>query len=142
MATCPALRHPHTPHSYHADAMEKIINVNPLGRKGVPGVGARIRAARHRAGLTIRVLSELAGVDDSSLTGWELESRDLSLAHLLALAAALGVPPRSLLPDAPLPPPQVLAGSFECPHCRTECAVLVTAMTPHSHNERTGRSDG
>lgn len=142
MATHPALRHGYGQYRYHAGGME-TADVNPLGRKGVPGVGTRIRAARRRAGLTIQALADRAGVDNSSVTQWEGGGRDLFVRHLMTLATALGVPVESLLPDAPLPPPQVFAGSLECPRCRTECGVLVTALpSPLSRREGTGRSDG
>jgi transcriptional regulator with XRE-family HTH domain len=85
-------------------------------RKGVPGVGTRIRAARRARGWTIDRLAREAGVDDSSVTQWELGVRDLYVRHLVTLAAALGCPVADLLPESPLPPP----------------AVLVTTMTPSS----------
>ena len=116
MVILPALhRDPHD-HGCHVDGME--IQANPLGRKGVPGVGARIRAARKSKGLTIRALAELAGVDKGSLTGWELGARDLSLGHLFNLAAALDVPPESLLPGVAAPAPVVFEGPFVCEECR------------------------
>ena len=117
-AALPALHRDVHDHGWSDDRME--IAANPLGRKGVPGVGARIRAARKSKGLTIRALAELAGVDKGSLTGWELGARDLSLGHLYNLAAALDVPPESLLvPGAPPPVPVVFKvdGPLVCEKC-------------------------
>ena len=99
-------------------------------RRGVPGVGKRIREARKRKGLTIRALAELTGVGAGSLTFWELANRDLFVGDFLKLTAALNVPPESLLPDALPLPPEVFAASFECPGCHMEAGVLMTAMSP------------
>src|ERR1017187_5760975 len=99
-------------------------------RRGVPGVGKRIREARKRKGLTIRALAEFTGVGAWSLTFWELATRDLFVGDFLKLTAALKVPPESLLPDAPPPPPEVFAASFECPGCHMQAGVLLTAMSP------------
>ncbi len=127
-AILPALHRSETDHACSDGVME--IEANPLGRKGVPGVGTRIRAARKRRGLTIRALAELADIDKGSLTGWELEIRDLTLTQLGKVAAALDVPPESLLPDALPLPPEVFAASFECPSCHMQAGVLMTAMSP------------
>ena len=113
----PALHRDVHDHGWSDDRME--IAANPLGRKGVPGVGARIRAARKAAGLTIAALAELAGVDKGSLTSWELENRDLTLTQLTAVAEALGVPVESLLPSVPPPAPVVFKvdGPLVCEKC-------------------------
>jgi transcriptional regulator with XRE-family HTH domain len=113
-------------------------------RRGVPGVGKRIREARKRKGLTIRALAELTRVGAGSLTFWELANRDLFVGDFLKLTAALNVPPESLLLDALPLPPEVFAASFECPGCHMEAGVLLTAMspprratpTPHERNAR------
>ena len=113
-------------------------------RRGVPGVGKRIREARKRKNLTIRALAGLAGVSAGSVTFWELSNRDLFVGDFLRVAASLNVPPESLLPDAPPPPPEVFAASFECPGCHMQAGVLLTAMspprratpTPHERNAR------
>jgi transcriptional regulator with XRE-family HTH domain len=131
-AVLPAVRRDHQ-RPPRSDGGMEIADVNPLGRKGVPGVGARIRAARHRAGWTIDELAERSGFDPSSLTQWEGGGRDLFVRHLVKLAAVFDMPVESFLPGAPLPPPRVLAGALECPNCGTECAVLVTAMAPQRH---------
>ena len=144
MVTHPALRRSYRPYRCHVGAMSRPARGIPPGtvKRGTPGVGERIRAARKAAGLTIAVLAERADVDKGSLTGWELEIRDMTVTQLVKVAAALDVPPGSLLPDAPLPAPVVLAASFACPGCGTECGVLMTTMSrPHRPNAIQDRNE-
>jgi transcriptional regulator with XRE-family HTH domain len=129
MVTLPAWSRDYTPYRWSDGQMPtKPRKEGP--RRGVPGVGKRIREARKRKGLTIRALAELTGVGAGSLTFWELANRDLFVGDFLKLTAALKVPPESLLPDALPLPPEVFAASFECPGCHMEAGVLMTAMSP------------
>ncbi|MFF4060623.1 helix-turn-helix domain-containing protein [Streptomyces sp. NPDC001668] len=57
-------------------------------------VGARIRAARHHAGLTQLQLGNRVGRDHRTIQRWEYGQRVPSLDDLLLLADALGVQPQ------------------------------------------------
>ena len=143
MAVLPAWSRDYTPYRCHVDRMPTHPRKDGP-RRGVPGVGKRIREARKRKGLTIRALAELAGVSAGSVTFWELSNRDLFVGDFLRVAATLKVPPESLLPDAPPLPPEVFAASFECPGCHMQAGVLMTAMSPprrsiQDRNERNAR---
>ena len=138
-----ACRRGYSPYRCHVDRMPTHPRKDGP-RRGVPGVGKRIREARKRKNLTIRALAELAGVSAGSVTFWELSNRDLFVGDLLRVAAALNVPPESLLPDALPLPPEVFAASFECPSCHMQAGVLMTAMSPprraiQDRNERKER---
>lgn len=67
------------------------------------GYGARIKAARHAAGLTVAQLAARLGVSRGAVSAWEAERRDPGVAGLLRVAAALGVPGGSLLAAAAPP---------------------------------------
>lgn len=65
------------------------------------GVGAAIRAARERAGLSMRALAAQCAVSQPFLSQVENGVASPSLATLYRLAAALDVPPADLLPPLP-----------------------------------------
>ncbi len=65
------------------------------------GVGAAIRAARERAGLSMRSLATQCGVSQPFLSQVENGVASPSLATLYRLAGALDVPPADLLPPLP-----------------------------------------
>ncbi len=62
------------------------------GRREAPavGLGIRIRAARQRAGLTQGELGELLGIQQSSVSQWELGIVEPSLRLFLALVRLFG----------------------------------------------------
>jgi transcriptional regulator with XRE-family HTH domain len=62
------------------------------------GVGALLRAARERAGLTQEALGAAAGITQAAVSRWESGERELGVTDLLAAASALGCSPASLLP--------------------------------------------
>jgi transcriptional regulator with XRE-family HTH domain len=62
-------------------------------------VGARVRAARVRAGLSVGGLAEQAGIGKGSLSEIENGSRNPTLSTLYAVAGALAVPLATLLVD-------------------------------------------
>ena len=66
-------------------------------------VGARIREARQRAGLTANQLGERVGRDRQTVYRWEWGSVEPSLDLLEKLAGALGVTVGSLFGEAPFP---------------------------------------
>jgi transcriptional regulator with XRE-family HTH domain len=68
---------------------------------GIP-VGAALRAARLRAGLSLEQLARRSGgrYKPSSLGGYERGERAISLARFCDLAYLLGAPPDQLLRDA------------------------------------------
>lgn len=63
-------------------------------------VGARIAEARVRAGLSQAKLARLIGVNDITVSRWELGSRNPRHTSLIALAAALNVDVRDLAGEA------------------------------------------
>ena len=66
-------------------------------------VGARIRAERLRAGLTLEGLAEQADISRSFLAYIESNGRKASLETVQRLATALRLAPADLLKDAPGP---------------------------------------
>jgi excisionase family DNA binding protein len=79
----------------------------PAGRAaGVPEppLGEKLRAARHRRGLSLRDASRLAGLSVSHLSAIECGTRNASLAGLQRLAVALGIGVSDLFGDGQRPP--------------------------------------
>ncbi len=62
-------------------------------------LGAKIKAARRAAGLSLRTLSERCGLSYSFLSDLENGKRSISVRNLYALAFALNCRPATLLPD-------------------------------------------
>ena len=67
-------------------------------------LGEKLRAARHRRGLSLRDASQLAGLSVSHLSAIECGTRNASLAGLQRLAVALGIQVSDLLGDGQRPP--------------------------------------
>jgi transcriptional regulator with XRE-family HTH domain len=61
-------------------------------------IGKRVREARERRGFSQEELAAEAGVDRSYMSGLERGVRNISVLKLAAVARALGVPARELLP--------------------------------------------
>jgi len=70
-------------------------------------VGKKVRAAREARGLSQSRLEHDAGLPLTTVTQVERGGGNACVADLLAIARALGVPVRDLLPDGPDddPPP-------------------------------------
>jgi transcriptional regulator with XRE-family HTH domain len=64
-------------------------------------IGDRLRAGREERGLTLEQMAELSGLSTSHLSRLESSERLPSVASLLALSAALGVPIGSLFGETP-----------------------------------------
>jgi transcriptional regulator with XRE-family HTH domain len=64
-------------------------------------LGRRIRRVRARADLTQQDVATLAGLSRTSVANIEGGRQDPGVVGLVAIAAALEVPPASLLPDEP-----------------------------------------
>jgi transcriptional regulator with XRE-family HTH domain len=62
-------------------------------------IGTRIRRAREGRGWSQETLAAEAGLDRSYMSGVERGVRNLSVLKLAAIANALGVPARDLLPS-------------------------------------------
>ena len=62
-------------------------------------LGTRIRRLRERKGLSQEALADLARLDRSYMSGIERGVRNVTLLKLFAVARALKVSPRELLPD-------------------------------------------
>lgn len=60
-------------------------------------IGERLRAARERAGLTLDQTAELSGLSKAHLSRLESAERQPSIAALLSLSVALGVPVSALM---------------------------------------------
>jgi transcriptional regulator with XRE-family HTH domain len=69
-------------------------------------VGANVRRMRLRRGLTQERLAEDAGLELRFVQRVERAETNLSVAALVGLADALGVPPGQLFKKAELPPAQ------------------------------------
>jgi len=67
-------------------------------------LGEKLRAARHRRGLSLREASGLAGLSVSHLSAIECGTRNASLAGLQRLAVALGIGVSDLFGDEQRPP--------------------------------------
>jgi DNA-binding transcriptional MerR regulator len=67
------------------------------GRDGAPNLGGRLRAQRHRAGLTLRVVAEKTGTSVSFLSAVERGVTGLSIARLHALVKLYGTTVHDLL---------------------------------------------
>lgn len=63
-------------------------------------VARRLRAAREAGGLSLTGAAEKSGLTPAAIGSYERLNRPVSVANLVRLAAAYGVPPRSLLPVA------------------------------------------
>jgi transcriptional regulator with XRE-family HTH domain len=63
-------------------------------------VGDRIRQIRQERGVSQEALADIAGLDRSYMSGIERGVRNVTLLKLFAVARALKVPARELLPDA------------------------------------------
>lgn len=59
----------------------------------MPAIGARIRAFRHKRGMTSERLAELADTSKANISHIETNNTKLSLAMLVRIANALGVTP-------------------------------------------------
>ncbi len=67
-------------------------------------LGEKLRAVRHRRGLSLRDASQLAGLSVSHLSAIECGTRNASLAGLQRLAVALGIGVSDLFGDEHRPP--------------------------------------
>lgn len=67
-------------------------------------LGARIKAARHAAGLSQEALGEMTGLHRVSINRIEAGGQDVSFTTLVSIATALGVSVQSLTDDPPEPP--------------------------------------
>jgi len=74
------------------------------GAEREPSLGEKLRAARHRRGLSLRDASELAGMSVSHLSAIECGTRNASLAVLQRLAVALKIQVSDLFGDKQRPP--------------------------------------
>lgn len=61
-------------------------------------IGARIRAARHRRGLSQKQVGDALGINDRHVQAWEAGRRNPGPKHLAKLAEVLGLELTDLLP--------------------------------------------
>jgi len=61
-------------------------------------IGARIRAARHRRGLSQKQVGDALGINDRHVQAWEAGRRNPGPKHLAKLADVLGLDVLDLLP--------------------------------------------
>lgn len=62
-------------------------------------LGQSVRAARKKAGMTLRDLQSRCGLSYSFLSDLENGKRSVSVRNFVALANALGVEPADMLPE-------------------------------------------
>ena len=62
--------------------------------------GQLLRRARRAMGLSEARFAARIGTSPSLVHAWECDTRNLSVPRLIKVAAALGVPPETLLPTA------------------------------------------
>ena len=66
----------------------------------MPGLGAKLLAARTEKGLSLSDVKDAVGVDRTNLSLYERDLKSPTLPVLYRLAQAYGVPPSELLPPA------------------------------------------
>lgn len=79
-------------------------------------IGARIRAFRHKRGMTSERLAELADTSKANISHIETNNTKLSLAMLVRIANALDVTPNELLSDTPFASKSAIR-TAACGHC-------------------------
>jgi ribosome-binding protein aMBF1 (putative translation factor) len=86
-----------------AEAIERRLRDGPgWNRPRDPvavAVGAALARRRQQRGLSQMELADLVDCNHSAIARWEAGRRTPTIAHLLALARALGCRPEALLPD-------------------------------------------
>ena len=68
-------------------------------QKMLKGLGANLRAARHKIGITLPTLCKLSGVSKGGISKIENGSGNLTAVTLYRLCWSLGIHPRDVLPD-------------------------------------------
>lgn len=81
-------------------ARSRGILADVAARDLIPGLGARLKAARVAAGLTQQAVQEACGVVRTNLVRYERDTKTPTLRVLYVLARAYGVEVCSLLPPA------------------------------------------
>lgn len=71
----------------------------------VPPIGARLRAARHRLGVSVRGLAREVGVSASLISQIETDKSSPSVSTLYAITTALGISIEDLFGDEPVVDP-------------------------------------
>jgi transcriptional regulator with XRE-family HTH domain/quercetin dioxygenase-like cupin family protein len=99
------------------------------------GLGQRLRAIRHRRGITLRELAKLTSISAAALSQLETEQRRLDVAQGIAIAEALGVAVEDLVTEATDLPYQVVRqGDLRGRQTRQVQLVSPTGETlVHSH---------
>jgi len=84
--------------------MPKVGNMRPARKEPDTATysgrfAVRLRTLREKAGLSIAELADITGIHPKSLYDWEAGKPTFRLDVLPDLAEALGVKPRTLLPE-------------------------------------------
>jgi DNA-binding transcriptional regulator YiaG len=119
-AVLPAWSRDYTPYRWcDVQVITKRAGEPRRKRAIVPGVGALIKQARERRGVSQAALAGLLNVAQPTLASWEKETRSASLMDLLLVAKLLGVHVVELLPVPPPLPPVVfdIRGPYRCREC-------------------------
>lgn len=93
----------------------------------------RIRAEREARGWTLEDLAERLGVARQTIGRWETEERDVGVAALFAIASAMDIPVRLLLPgdDGLSEDERMLMDIFRAAPPHEKRGLLTMAKTLH-----------
>jgi transcriptional regulator with XRE-family HTH domain len=95
-------------------------------------IGERLRSARDRAGLTLEQLADATGLSKAHLSRLESSDRQPSIAALLDLSAALGVPVNVLLGENRDGAPLAISTGTESRHEANGLAISTRSGFPGS----------
>ena len=95
-------------------------------------IGDRLRSARDRAGLTLDQLAESTGLSKAHLSRLESSERQPSIAALLDVSAALGVPVNVLLGEDRGGSPLSISTGSESRHEANGLAITTRSGYPGS----------
>ncbi len=102
-------------------------------------VGQRLAAARRAAGLPLRELAARLGWPHTTLGNYEQGRRPIKVAHLVAIATALGSSPAALLVELPEAAAIINALDGDLERCIQVAYILETldqASASEQENER------
>ena len=122
--------------------------MSPTGQPKPGTLGAVIREARERQGLSLRQLAHLVGADASAVIRWEQNTRTPKPAAISALARALELSSIELMDLAgidysldPLSLPAMLRSEYDLPPEAIEQVQRYVARMARKHNKTSSSSN-